>query len=97
MRKKSIQVNTTWPTYLTNFLFLQEIYSWDSGNQLNYPVVYIDIGYNTGDDDQRGVLSIPDYQYDFQIERNELSRARYGGQDGDGAVLSNDVYIPGSS
>uniref|UniRef100_A0A6A7FZ98 Colmedin n=1 Tax=Hirondellea gigas TaxID=1518452 RepID=A0A6A7FZ98_9CRUS len=75
----------------------KEIYSWDSGNQLNYPVVYIDIGYNTGDDDQRGVLSIPDYQYDFQIERNELSRARYGGQDGDGAVLSNDVYIPGSS
>ncbi|MPC57205.1 hypothetical protein E2C01_051180 [Portunus trituberculatus] len=34
---------------------LQEIYSWDNGNQLTYPVKVIDIGYNTPEEDRGAV------------------------------------------
>jgi len=29
----------------------QELYSWDRGNQLTYPVKSVDIGYNTPEND----------------------------------------------
>lgn len=44
---------------LWNVIF-QELYSWDKGNQLTYPVRYHDIGYNiTGKDDKTDSLENP--------------------------------------
>lgn len=49
----------------------KEIYSWDSGNQLTYPIKYIDIGYNTPDEERGGHETSPyhmDYEEDFEID-----------------------------
>ena len=52
--------------------FLQEIYSWDSGNQLTYPIKYIDIGYNTPYEDktEEKPKKTIDYDQDFEISDN---------------------------
>jgi len=35
-----------------NFTFLQELYTWDKGNQLTYPIRYHEIGYNISKEDK---------------------------------------------
>lgn len=32
-------------------IFKKELYTWDKGNQLTYPVKLVDIGYNTADNE----------------------------------------------
>ncbi|XP_047741615.1 uncharacterized protein LOC108681963 [Hyalella azteca] len=64
----------------------KELYSWDSGNQLNYPVVYIDIGYHAPSEDL-GVLVVPEHDHDVEVVRRERLAApaavvAEGGQNG---------------
>lgn len=50
----------------------KEIYSWDSGNQLTYPVKVIDIGYNTADEERGGPEAAPqfmDYDQDYEVDQ----------------------------
>ncbi|KAF2364242.1 Collagen triple helix repeat [Trinorchestia longiramus] len=64
----------------------KEIYSWDSGNQLNYPIVYIDIGYDAPDEDL-GVLTVPDYDQDYEVVRQQRLTATSDD------VVRNDVAV----
>ena len=75
----------------------QELYSWDKGNQLNYPIVYIDIGYYKASEESHGIFSIPDYEYDYEIQRNDRSsdKRKLRGQSDPDAVIGNDVYVSG--
>ncbi|KAG7163708.1 Myocilin-like [Homarus americanus] len=49
----------------------KEIYSWDNGNQLTYPVKVIDIGYNTPDEERGGPEAAAhsmDYDKDYEVD-----------------------------
>nr|XP_053655844.1 uncharacterized protein LOC128704735 [Cherax quadricarinatus] len=50
----------------------KEIYSWDSGNQLTYPVKVIDIGYNTPEEERGGsetALHFMNYEQDYEVSQ----------------------------
>lgn len=37
---------------MNSLIFLQELFTWDKGNQLTYPIRYHEIGYNTSKEDK---------------------------------------------
>lgn len=51
----------------TVLIFLQELYTWDKGNQLTYPVRYHEIGYNISKEDKGEPETSPLVQTGYDV------------------------------